>query len=50
MPPFTWTPITTGIGWFVAFVIAVVVCILWAQGTLSKEWALAILAVCAVRL
>lgn len=50
MPPFTWTNVTTGIGWFVSFIVAILAIIFWVQGTLPKEWALGILAVCAVRL
>jgi hypothetical protein len=50
MPPFTWTNVTTGIGWFVSFIVAILAIIFWVQGSLPKEWALAILAICAVRL
>jgi hypothetical protein len=50
MVTWTWTNVTNGLGWPVAFVVAIVVCILWAQGSLPKEWALGTLALCAVRL
>jgi hypothetical protein len=50
MPPFTWTNVTTGIGWFVAFIVAILAVIFWVQGSISKEAAMVTLAVCAVRL
>lgn len=46
----TWTPVTTGVGWIVALVVGLIAIILWFQGTLPKEWALVTLAICVVRL
>ena len=52
MPGTTWNWDTarTGIGWPIAVVIGILAVIFWVQGSISKEWAMAILAVCAVRL
>lgn len=41
---------TLSLGFAVAFIVAVVACILWGLGQLERDWALAILAVCATRL
>lgn len=50
MAPFTWTRLTDGIGWPIALVLSILAVILWVQGSLPKEWAMLVLAVCANRL
>ena len=46
----TWTPFTTGVGWLIALIVGLCACIFWAQGSLPKEAAMLIIAVCAIRL
>lgn len=46
----TWNNVTNGLGWPLAFIVGILAIIFWVQGTLAKEWAMGILAVCAVRL
>ena len=38
------------IGFALALIVAVGDCIFWSQGSLSREWAMGILAVCSVTL
>lgn len=46
----TWTNPTIGVGWIVALVIAILAGLLWGLGQIPKEWAMGIIAICAVRL
>lgn len=46
----TWERAREGIGWPIALVLGIIVVILWAQGSLPKEWAIVGIAICANRL
>ena len=46
----TWDRARDGIGWPIALILGILVVILWVQGSLPKEWAMLVLAVCANRL
>lgn len=46
----TWTSPALSLGFIVALVVAILAALLWGLGQIPKEWAMAIIAVCAVRL